>query len=357
MNRYFKKFWRQYYLGVVCFLVIMIGMAGWFVWQNGLRNKNRMPLENKEVISSESKEKLNNNLNRRAIDGLFIEEGQKQPPIAAVVIENMIEAQPLSGIDKASLVFEAITEANITRFLAFYSLDNLKDDFKIGPIRSARPYFLDWASEFQALFGHVGGSPEANQLLKKTELIYDLDQWFESQYFERVNFKPRPHNVYTSFSLLKTAAERFLKKEQNFESWRFKDDEIKEKRGWVERIYIGYSKPYDCYWIYDRENNVYVRHQWGGEERTAEGELIKAKNIVVIWLPMKVVDEVGRKWFGTIGQGKAVVFRDGEVVEGIWRKSTPQERIKFFETTGKEIEFNAGLTWIEVLPIGYNVEW
>ena len=171
---------------------------------------------------------------RRALDGVFVEKEKENPAIAGVMIENVVEAQPLSGIAQARQVFEAVTEANITRFLAYFVLppspaptavvapspargEGISGQFpsprgrgegegniEIGPVRSARPYFLDWASEFDTLYGHVGSSPAAYELLRKkgVEGLYDFDQWYRSEYFFTKAGRAKPHHLYTSAELL-----------------------------------------------------------------------------------------------------------------------------------------------------------
>lgn len=295
---------------------------------------------------------------RRAIDGMATEAGKEYPPLAAVMVENMEEAQPIVGLDRASVVFESVMEANITRFLAFFVLGASDSAGKgvIGPVRSARPYFLDWAREFDALYAHVGSSPEADGLIKRGA-VRDLDQWFQSQYFWRDTARPRPHNVYTSLDLLTKAADKKEMTETKIEGWQFKNDAEEGERGEVRRINVGYTEPYRVVWNYDLGRNVYRREQWGGVHRMADGAGVYPKNVAVAWLPMKVLDEVGRKWFGTIGEGEAVVFRDGEALRGVWKKNSREDRMRFFSEKGEEIVFNAGQTWIEIVPEGTEVNF
>src|SRR3990167_6354901 len=112
----------------------------------------------------------------------------------AVVIENHLDARSQSGFSKADLVYEALAEGGITRCLAIF----LAEDGKIGPVRSNRPYFLDWVSEYSAGYAHVGGSPRAQQLVKSYK-IKDLDQFFIGfPTYERVSNRSAPHNVYTT---------------------------------------------------------------------------------------------------------------------------------------------------------------
>lgn len=377
MSKPWRKIWKklhqQHYvfeLILVLVIVAAVGITIKNIWPSDrpfrLWSETIVPVQELPLPMAPQE-----NLVRRAIDGVKVAQGQENPPLVAVMAENMIEAQPISGIDKASLVFESVTEANITRFLAIFALDDSPSsrwdsnesgvlakarDFVIGPVRSARPYYLDWAAELGALYTHVGGSPEANQLIKKG-IVNDLDQWFKSQYFRRDTKKPGPHNVYTSADLLKQAIQQEEFEQKVFAPWQFKDEAAIGERGAVEKITVGYNAPYDVTWQYDKGQNEYTRQQWGGPHKTTNGSEIKAKNIAVAWLPMKILDEVGRKWFGTTGQGKAVVFQDGQAIKSTWRKPSRGERMKFFDESGEEIEFNAGTTWVEIVPTNYNVQF
>jgi len=136
----------------------------------------------------------------RLLDGVGVEDESKvNPPIFAVQVENMVDARPLSGISKANLVYEAISEAGITRLLALYVKDNSVSE--IGPVRSARPYYIDWASEYGALYAHSGGSPEALRVVSDYDVL-DLNEFSNGKYFWRSKSRYAPHNLYTSVELL-----------------------------------------------------------------------------------------------------------------------------------------------------------
>lgn len=310
---------------------------------------------------------------RRAIDGFFVAPEAVRPPLAGVMVENMVEAQPISGIAGAALVFEAITEANITRFLAYFILDG-EELLEIGPVRSARPYYLDLASEFDALYAHVGSSPAAYEMLRKggVDGVHDLDQWYNPQYFYSKAGRLKPHHIYTTTGLLGEAyharEEQMANGEEyEVESWIYKNDAPPDLRGDVADISVAYGEPYGVRWLYDKSGNHYKRLQWGGVHTTADGQEIIAKNIAVAFQKMKVLDEIGRKEFTTLGEGQALVFQDGRVVSGIWKKpgakadalapgtSSPQERLRFYDAQGQEVEFNAGVTWVQIVPEGYAV--
>jgi len=330
---------------------------------------------------------------RRGLDGVLVEPGKEKSPFAGVMVENMVEAQPISGLADANLVFEALTEANITRFLAYFVLpppppqsSPIKveevdgnppppvggarggGDIEIGPVRSARPYYLDWASEFDTLYGHVGSSPVAYDMLRKqgVEGVHDLDQWYKSEYFRRVTSRPAPHNVLTSSELLRKAYDDIFGSSAsaaaeaelpNIDPWKFKGDASPDVRGNVSDIKIGYAAPYNVEWLYDKARNSYTRMQWGGVHKDAQGREIVTKNIAVAFEEMKVLDDLGRKQFTTIGEGKGLVFQDGRVSVGTWKKPSARERMRFYDAQGNEIEFNGGTTWIEIVPTGYNVSY
>lgn len=292
----------------------------------------------------------------RLLDGLDVDDENKANlPVFAVQIENMIEARPLSGVSKANLVYEAISEAGITRLLAFYNSDNSVEE--IGPVRSARPYYIDWAEEYGALYAHSGGSPEALSIVPNYEIL-DLNEFSNGKYFWRSRARYAPHNLYTSTELL---AEAFNIKggeiKSDFDAWQFKDEKKLDERpaeSKMVKIYFS-TKIYEAGWRYDPEKNNYLRYQADKVQKDKDGSEVRAKNIVVQFVDMKILDSVGRKRVETIGSGDAIVFQDGEKIEGEWRKEKKGDRTKFYDKSGQEIKFNPGITWIEVAPIGTEV--
>ncbi len=294
---------------------------------------------------------------RRLIDGVKVDDEAKiNPALFAVQIENMVDARPLSGVSRANLVYETLAEAGITRFLAIYAADS--DVSEIGPVRSARPYFLDWVSEFGALYAHSGGSPEALRLIPQYDIL-DLNEFAYGRFFWRAKSRYMPHNLYTSTELLNEA---FAAKEgeiKNFRGWQFKDEALLEARPEEEkRIKIYFStKTYEAGWQYSRETNDYLRYQAGLIQQDRDGGEVRAKNIVVQFTRVVVLDEIGRKDIDTVGGGEAIVFQDGVRIEGTWKKEARGERTSFYDTVGVEIKFNPGVTWVEVVPNGTEIEF
>ena len=299
---------------------------------------------------------------RHPLTGESIVEEVEKPSVYAVMVENMVEAWPLSGIDQAFLVIEAPVEAAIPRLLAYYH--NGQEVGKIGPVRSARPYYLDWSEELQAMYVHVGGSPDAlNQI--DAEDIFNLNEFYRHWYFWRSSDRSAPHNVYTSTDLLSEAYEAEsawrTMGELEYGLWEYKEDEPQVNDSGHQHVSMIFSSYFgDLYkagWEYDVESNDYVRYQNNLQMYTAEGEQIRANNIAILETDVVVLDEIGRRQITTIGQGPAMIVQDGQMIVGTWAKPLVEERLRFYNENGEEVLFNAGVTWIEVLSSLETVEF
>jgi hypothetical protein len=294
---------------------------------------------------------------RRALDGAPRDEAHSGD-YAAVVIDNMSPARPLSGLAKAVLVIEAPVESSITRILAFFDL--AEDVPRIGPVRSARPYFIDWATEADAMFTHVGGSPEALERLESEDLR-DLNEFSGGAYFWRDKERYAPHNAYTSTAEIRRAVERRHADRPLAEiaPWPFADDPAHaDARSGVlaedaPTLAIDYgATAYDVLWTYDAATNSYLRSQ-GGEFVSEDGGILRAKNVVVQFVEVTILDAIGRRRIDTDGPGTALILKDGSVVEGSWERT--EGRTRFLGPDGDEIIFTTGTTWIQVVPIDTDV--
>lgn len=296
---------------------------------------------------------------RDPLTGALLDAEREAPHVFAVMVENMVEAWPLSGLDRAFLVIEAPVEAGIPRFIAFY--DEASEVEKIGPVRSARPYYVDWANEFDALYAHVGGSDAALSLIATTG-TFDLNEFSYGSSFWRATNRYAPHNAYTSTDLLRQALESRIEKETAPEplygTWNFKDDEPAAGAPDVPDVSVDFSTPtYRAAWRYVPEENSYQRLQAGAPQSLQDGTDIGANNVAVIVTDVEIIDSVGRREIKTIGEGKAFVLQDGRVIDGSWKKPSVSERLRFYAEDGSEIAWNAGSTWIEVVPSESSVDF
>lgn len=302
--------------------------------------------------------KNSENLVRRAIDGVYVPEDQSNFFPVAVMIENMVSSRPPSHLSNANIVYEALVEGGITRFMALYAGQMITIP-EIGPVRSARPYYLDWALEYGALYMHVGGSPQAFADIRTYE-VFDLNQFFNAQYFWRSDDRSAPHNLYTSGEKMAFALRDLeVEGEGSYTPWKFKKDEVSSQRPTADKnITIDFSSvSYQVEYKYDRTENDYVRYQAEQihrdkpvTEEDDEGAEIRAKNIIVQKVKTSLLIDEGRLAMEAVGEGEALVFLDGTVISGTWKKDAKDSRTLFYNSDGEEIEFNAGTTWIEIVP-------
>lgn len=295
----------------------------------------------------------------RKVDGALVEKGRENFLPVTVMIENLSSVRPQAGLQAANVVYEALAEGGITRFLVIYASGDEMSE--IGPVRSARPYFLDWAAEYHGLYAHAGGSPEALGSIPEYP-FQDLDQINGQQnYFWRKKEVPiMEHSLFTSSQLLSFAVrDKELPENGDFESWVFKDEAEKSARPPEEKkISIDYSTySYKVDYVYNSEKNVYLRFN-GGEEHldSLSKEQISVKNVIVQYLKTSLVD-ASRLGMETVGDGGALIFRDGLMIQGTWQKESRDSRTKFLDEQGQEIPLNRGNIWIEAVPTDRNVTY
>lgn len=295
--------------------------------------------------------------NVRHLDGMIVKPEEANLPVIAVIIENLVTIRPQAGLQSAGVVYEALAEGGITRLLALFT--GHKADL-LGPVRSMRPYYLEWCAEYQAMCTHIGGSPEALQAISGLK-IKDLNAMYESGYFWRDQSTPAPHNLFTKSELLERALrDKKFDQEPKYAVWKFKDQAKEEERPAEEKfVKINFSGPdYAVEYKYDRQKNEYLRFNGGEVHKDSNTDKqITVKNIVVIKLPARVVDEKGRVELDVIGEKKAYMFSSGQSFEGKCVKKDRDSRTYCYHNDSKEHEFVRGNTWIEVIPEDKNIEY
>ncbi len=271
--------------------------------------------------------------------------GPAQRPFA-VMIENHVDSRPQSGLSAARLVFEAPVEGGITRFLAVFAASGTVRE--IGPVRSARPYYLDWAGALGADYAHVGGSPDALALIRSRGMN-DVDEFSAGATFWRSSKRLAPHNAYTSTDLLAAHRDdRGWSATSTAAGWRFADDAAVKPTS-TPNLVINFSTPsYRAEWRYAPEQNVWRRFEAGDPMNDKDGTPITAANVVVMRTETRVLDDVGRLSLRTTGSGPAWMFRDGRMIAMRWKKRTVDDALRFETVDGKEVALTPGVTWIEV---------
>lgn len=301
---------------------------------------------------------------------------EKHRPLG-VMVENHTEARPQSGINAADVTYEAVAEGGITRFLNIYYC---QDAGFVGPVRSARVYFMDYVSEYGSfpLYAHVGGANTpgpANALGQIADMDWvgynDLNQfslglptfWRDEKRLGRQ--VSTEHTMYSSTTKLWEAAKKRgltdtndggEKWNEEFEPYAFKDD--KPTSG-DHTLHIEYWEGYESYfvdWTYSPKNNSYIRNN-GGVVHTDRNtkEQINAKNIVVLFMQETNANDGYENnlhlLYKTKGSGKALIYMDGGEIKGTWEKSGREGRTKTYDSSGEEIELNRGKIWFHILPL------
>ncbi len=275
-----------------------------------------------------------------------------------VMIDNHPNAYPQTGLDHAAVVFEALAEFGVTRFMAVFAPGITTDTPEIGPVRSTRVYFGQWAMGFHGLYAHAGGSPEGLALAESTNQLINLDALHNgsSAYFARSGERAAPHNLYTSSDDLHQAVEDggvldYAHPEVGF---LFKTDLAEAQRPASQQFtYFFIYKEDSAGWSYDPQTNGYLRLRRDKPARdAASGEQLWTKNVVVIEVEEAPIpgDPKGRIEQNVIGTGRARLFQDGVEREITWRKEAAAEQLGFFDDDGAEIRLNAGPVWIVSLP-------
>lgn len=272
------------------------------------------------------------------LTGLGVTPEVAERPVLAALFNNAPEARPQRGLDDAGIVFETVTEGGVTRYLAFYQ-EGMPEE--IGPIRSLRPYFLDWGMGFDASLVHVGGSQEALEAVDERD-AKSLDQFDHSGPYYRSDERSAPHNMYAVMQQLRDLQRELGHSQSQFSDIPRSDDAPAEDVA-VQTVTIDFSTPgYETEFRYQATSNTYERYL-AGEPHIDEtaSEPISVKNLIVV--------EAGEP-VEAVGDGEAIVFKDGEIQELRWEQPSYTERITLLDGNNNEVAINRGMTWIAVVP-------
>ena len=297
------------------------------------------------------------------LTGLEVKKGIINRRPIAVMLDNHYKARPQANLSKADIVYEILAEGKITRYMAIYQ-SILPEN--IGPVRSARPYFIKKALELGSFYVHVGGSPQAFKDIDRFN-VKDIDA-MASGYntFWRENHKNIPHNMYTSSNAILKEADRkkYSLDNNNIDIFEF-NNELKSIDGKkAKNIKIFYKKPsnsdsygYVSEYKYLEDENKYLRYT-NGEKYLDEfsNNEIKVTNIIIQFAKHKVYDNKGRRNISLIGSGKAKLITNGEVIDLNWKKDSVNSKTVFLDNDGEEIRLNKGKTWIQVVPLNIEIE-
>lgn len=265
-------------------------------------------------------------------------------PVTGVMIENSPDARPQSGLTQADMVFEAIAEGGITRFLALYQESQPE---YLGPVRSARPYYLDFLVSFDAAIAHAGGSAEALAQIRN-EGIKDMDHGANGASFQRVSNRYAPHNLYTSRASLLEIHNKRGYTTSDYKSFPRKADSPTAVPTARTVDFAISSYLYNPHYDYDAATNSYKRSE-GGKPHTDErsGVQISPKVVIALVMPHRYAGIYSV--YQVTGTGTAFVFQDGTMQQVTWEKANRKGQLMLKDASGAEVSLNAGQTWLSLV--------
>ncbi len=315
---------------------------------------------------------------------------QRRP--LAVMIENSPDARPQSGLSDADIVFEALAEGGVTRFMGMFYCGVQKYDTVIAPVRSARSYFVDWASGFNyPMYTHVGGANlpgPANALGQIGEYGWNLENDLNQFSIGYPTFVRNANRIgkdvatehtmeTTTEGLWEVAADRDWTNiaperkygrltiggddwNETYQGWSFQDEvaEVGTTTAIDYEFWDGWSE-YGVKWEYNSENNTYMRLMAGLPHIDQNNDKqIAASNVIVLLTNEKgPIDELKHMLYTTTGTGNALIFMNGDVVKATWSKPKRESELTFTDRKGNDIEFARGLTWISVVDTATEVNY
>ncbi len=343
-------------------LIALIGVSAYAVSMRFMQSETASVAEEKKERKAAAVKPEEPKEIPRKIDGVIVDREQANPHLVCVMIENAAfgGVRPQSGLSKAPVVYEVIVEGGITRLMAvFMDTEDGKADV-IGPVRSARDTYLEFAAEYNCPYAHAGGSFTALLALRERD-FRDVDALRERGFYRRAG-KIAPHDLFVRWDDLQklAAGHEWREKSPEYEAWNFADALPEAERpmeGSPDRavsVKVDFGGSYNLEYRYISETNTYER--WNGNTPLREeldNTIITADNIVIYRVGSgDAIEGKGRiNWPVTTPDGGDVeIINNGKVTKGRWKKSSDKERVQFVDADGKDIALTRGNTWVEVVP-------
>ena len=278
-------------------------------------------------------------------------------PMAIMVDDNAV-ARPQSGISSASIVYQAYADGGEDRYMFVFQEGTATD---IGPVRSARPYYVSWVDEYKALYGHFGGDANSLRVVipANAKNIYNMDDLNGGACpYHRIDTRAAPHNAYTNTAaLISCAAQKgYPATFQKLPTRTFKDDMPIAQRPASQTVSITYRTGIVGY-QFDPASDSYLRLIGGAPEvDPANGNNVYARTVVIMYQVYgndpNALDEASRPYVFNVGSGKATIFMEGQAITATWKKTSTTALTRFYDSSGHEIPFVRGEIFMQSIPTG-----
>ena len=288
-----------------------------------------------------------------------VDEDSNERPLAVMIDTNIGDAKH-AGLQDSFVNYEIIVEGGLTRIMAIFKD---KEVGIIGPVRSARNYFIDYALEYDAVYAHFGWSPNAEADIKELQ-VENINGMVDTDPYMRDRNLPSPHNVFTSTKKLKSMLEKkqYATTTSNWKVFSYSIPEVDltsvDSTGvaTANKVSLTYSGTETRNYTYDSTNQYYLRFKNGAEhiDRKSESQL-HYKNIIIMKVENKTIDKEGRQELKTTGTGEGYYITDGYVLPIKWSKETRSSKTVYTYKNGSEVILNDGNTFIQIVPTSSNI--
>jgi hypothetical protein len=284
------------------------------------------------------------------LGGEMIEKSSLYPRPVAVMLDNHPAARPQAGLEQAEVVYEILAEGNITRYMALYAHGG---DQLVGPVRSARYYYIDKSMEYNAIYLHAGGSPEAWDDIARLKIPSFNAMNLGAPLYWREKHRKEPHNIYTALDRIQNSSDdRGYNKTGGVQVHSFNSEDRQPEGERAKKILISYLQNYRVSYEYSSQDGVYLRYVMDKphvDENNSDYQ-IQAKNIIIQEAVHKIADSEGRRNISLVGSGKGIYITNGSYVPVTWKKADRRSPTRFYFEDGREVKLNPGKTWIQVVP-------
>lgn len=339
-----KKKDKVFIISVVIFIILVICIGIYYLFFNG----------NKSVVKKiEVKKKIK-----------IVDEDSNERPLA-VMIDNNVGYDTHAGLQDSYINYEIIVEGGYTRIMALFKD---RDVSLIGPVRSSRHYFLDYALESDAIYAHYGWSTFAENDIK-TLGVNNINGLTADSAYWRDKKIAAPHNVFTSTETLYKYAEskNYDTKTDDWKLLNYSPNEINfkgpkkdKKTGEVSdaprivanSLSLKYSNNQTTSYAYDSENKYYLRFMDGKQhlDKTTRQQL-HYKNIIIEKVENYDLDSYGRQDLETVGDGEGYYITNGYALPITWQKTNRDSKTIYKYLDGSKVVVNDGNTFIQIIPI------
>lgn len=330
------------------------------------KDKETEKQEEKELEEKEKEEVIPEGKAVNPLTGELIDEVLLETRPIAVQINNHKRAIPQTGISKADIIYEAPVESPINRLLCVFQDYNID---KIGPVRSARKYFIDLAFNNDSIYVHHGFDPILSHIFPKVGSEHMDAYYWEGTLTFRDNARKAPHNSYTKGTMIDDTIKAIGLRKKPDENFKHMFEFNKEDTDIVSENDAKYVKvPYSNYIVsefeYDEKEKVYRRFQFGQPHIDTgldekEDRQLKTKNIIIQYANVyrRANDDAGRLDIDLVSSGKACYITNGKMKNIKWEKKAHKLTTNWFDENGEQLKLNKGKTWICIVPLNMKINY